>query len=117
MASRLFSPIELRGLSVANRITVAPMCQYSATDGVVGDWHLAHQPDGFTADQLALGWLLGQYRFTRYAGSQGQGPRLVCPEGADAERALAIAGGEFLTRDLIHTPGGVALRASDSVAA
>ena len=42
MASRLFSPIELRGLSVANRITVAPMCQYSATDGVVGDWHLAH---------------------------------------------------------------------------
>lgn len=42
MGSRLFSPIEMRGLRVENRITVAPMCQYSATDGVVGDWHLAH---------------------------------------------------------------------------
>lgn len=42
VASRLFSPIELRGISVPNRITVAPMCQYSATEGVVGDWHLVH---------------------------------------------------------------------------
>ena len=69
-----------------------------------GDWHLAGHPQGFDADQLALGWLLGQYRFTRYAGTQGKGPRLVCPEGADADRALAIAAGEFLTRDLINTP-------------
>jgi len=42
MASTLFSPIKLRGLDIPNRIVVAPMCQYSATDGVVGDWHLAH---------------------------------------------------------------------------
>ncbi|MHA1190166.1 MAG: NADH:flavin oxidoreductase/NADH oxidase [Alphaproteobacteria bacterium] len=42
MASTLFSPISLRGLSIPNRITVSPMCQYSAVDGVVGDWHLAH---------------------------------------------------------------------------
>ncbi len=42
MASTLFSPIALRGLTIPNRITVSPMCQYSATGGVVGDWHLAH---------------------------------------------------------------------------
>lgn len=42
MASRLFSPFSLRGVTVPNRIAVAPMCQYSATDGVPGDWHLVH---------------------------------------------------------------------------
>ncbi|TJZ85108.1 leucyl aminopeptidase family protein [Paracoccus hibiscisoli] len=70
----------------------------------VGDWHLAALPDGLDPDQLALGWLLGQYRFTRYKGAPVQGPRLVCPQGVDADRLLAIAGGEFLTRDLINTP-------------
>ncbi|MFV2054713.1 NADH:flavin oxidoreductase/NADH oxidase [Aliiroseovarius sp. YM-037] len=42
MASTLFTPIAMRGLTIPNRITVSPMCQYSATDGVVGDWHFAH---------------------------------------------------------------------------
>ena len=41
-SSELFRPLTLRGLTLANRIVVAPMCQYSATDGVVGDWHLMH---------------------------------------------------------------------------
>ena len=69
-----------------------------------GDWRLAALPDGLDPDRLALGWLLGQYRFTRYKGAPSQGPRLVCPEGVDAARLRAIAGGEFLTRDLINTP-------------
>ena len=38
----LFSPIELGGLHFANRIAVAPMCQYSADDGSATDWHLQH---------------------------------------------------------------------------
>ena len=42
MAAVLFSPLVLRGLTLPNRITVAPMCQYMATDGVPGDWHLVH---------------------------------------------------------------------------
>ncbi len=42
MASTLFSPITLRGLTIPNRITVAPMCQYSAKDGVPQDWHMVH---------------------------------------------------------------------------
>jgi len=42
MPSVLFSPIKLADLTVANRIVVAPMCQYSANDGVGSDWHITH---------------------------------------------------------------------------
>lgn len=42
MESRLFAPLKLGGLTLPNRIVIAPMCQYSATDGVIGDWHLMH---------------------------------------------------------------------------
>jgi len=40
--SALFSPITLRGLALANRIMVAPMCQYSADNGEANDWHFTH---------------------------------------------------------------------------
>jgi NADPH2 dehydrogenase len=40
--SALFSPITLRGLTLANRIMVAPMCQYSADHGEATDWHFTH---------------------------------------------------------------------------
>ena len=40
--SVLFSPIELRGLTLPNRLVVSPMCQYSADDGVATDWHFTH---------------------------------------------------------------------------
>ena len=42
MTSRLFAPIETGGMTFANRIAVAPMCQYSADDGSATDWHLQH---------------------------------------------------------------------------
>ena len=42
MTSRLFTPIEIGGLSFRNRIAVAPMCQYSADDGSATDWHMGH---------------------------------------------------------------------------
>ncbi len=38
----LFAPLTLRSLTLANRIVVSPMCQYSAVDGAVGEWHLVH---------------------------------------------------------------------------
>ena len=38
----LFEPIELREVKARNRIVVSPMCQYSAQDGHVTDWHLVH---------------------------------------------------------------------------
>ena len=40
--SLLFTPIELGGLTARNRLWVAPMCQYSAADGVPNDWHHVH---------------------------------------------------------------------------
>src|SRR5882672_4657259 len=42
MTRPLFQPIQLRGLTLENRIMVSPMCQYSAVDGSMTDWHLAH---------------------------------------------------------------------------
>ncbi len=42
MTSALFSPIELRGLTLPNRIVVSPMCQYNSVDGSANDWHLMH---------------------------------------------------------------------------
>jgi 2,4-dienoyl-CoA reductase-like NADH-dependent reductase (Old Yellow Enzyme family) len=40
--SLLLSPYTLRGVTARNRVWVAPMCQYSAVDGMPGDWHLVH---------------------------------------------------------------------------
>jgi len=40
--SLLFEPIRLRDLVVRNRVWVSPMCQYSSTDGLPGQWHLVH---------------------------------------------------------------------------
>jgi 2,4-dienoyl-CoA reductase-like NADH-dependent reductase (Old Yellow Enzyme family) len=37
---QLFRPITFRSITARNRITVSPMCQYSATDGLPDDWHL-----------------------------------------------------------------------------
>ena len=49
MTSALFQAIAFRELRLPNRIMVSPMCQYSATNGNAGDWHLIH------LGQLALG--------------------------------------------------------------
>src|SRR5258706_87220 len=62
MTSPLFEPIRLRGLTLENRIMVSPMCQYSAVDGSMTDWHFAH-----------LGMLANS------------GPALLCLEVTDVE--------------------------------
>ncbi len=38
----LFSPYDIRGVRLKNRVVISPMCQYSAVDGMAGDWHFAH---------------------------------------------------------------------------
>ncbi|MFT4051275.1 MAG: NADH:flavin oxidoreductase/NADH oxidase [Microbacterium sp.] len=40
--SLMFTPIDLGGITARNRLWVAPMCQYSAQDGVPNDWHHVH---------------------------------------------------------------------------
>lgn len=42
MTSPLFTPLTLRNFEFPNRVWVSPMCQYSAIEGVVGDWHQNH---------------------------------------------------------------------------
>jgi 2,4-dienoyl-CoA reductase-like NADH-dependent reductase (Old Yellow Enzyme family) len=42
MQTPLFTPIQVGGITLPNRIAVSPMCQYSADDGSMNDWHLAH---------------------------------------------------------------------------
>lgn len=42
MMPRLFQPLKLRGLTLPNRIVISPMCQYSADDGQMNEWHMAH---------------------------------------------------------------------------
>ena len=38
----LFSLLQIKGITLKNRIVMSPMCQYSATDGFVDDWHFVH---------------------------------------------------------------------------
>jgi len=40
--SNLFDPITVGNISIKNRVWVSPMCQYSAVDGVMQDWHAIH---------------------------------------------------------------------------
>src|SRR5471030_2104642 len=42
MAAQLFTPVELGGVTLPNRIVVSPMCQYSAVDGSAQPWHQVH---------------------------------------------------------------------------
>jgi 2,4-dienoyl-CoA reductase-like NADH-dependent reductase (Old Yellow Enzyme family) len=41
-SSRLFEPMNIRGVRLRNRVVVSPMAQYSAVDGFVTDFHFAH---------------------------------------------------------------------------
>lgn len=45
----LFAPMQLRSVTLRNRIGVSPMCQYSSVDGFANDWHVVH------LGQFALG--------------------------------------------------------------
>src|SRR5450755_908829 len=38
----LMTPLEIREITLRNRIAVSPMCQYSSEDGFANDWHLVH---------------------------------------------------------------------------
>lgn len=44
METKLFSPYQLRDVTLKNRIVMAPMCMYSCEkeDGIVTDWHYTH---------------------------------------------------------------------------
>jgi leucyl aminopeptidase len=69
-----------------------------------GTWRLDGMLPEREARELALGWLLEGYRFSRYKDQSAPRARLVTPEGVDAQRIETLAQAEFLARDLINTP-------------
>ena len=76
--STLFTPIALGPLELANRITIAPMCQYSSDNGLANDWHMIH------LGHLALS---GAAMLTLEATA-------VSPEGRISGRDLGLWSGE-----------------------
>ncbi len=70
-----------------------------------GNWHLVGNLDPAARDEAALGWLLAQYKFDRYRKPK-ETPKamLKAPDDVDVIRILAMADGEYLTRNLINTP-------------
>ncbi len=71
-----------------------------------GAWHLAGDMTEAQAEEAALGFLLASYRFDRYRpnATPPQLAQIKAPNPARAPVLLAMARGEFLTRDLINTP-------------
>jgi leucyl aminopeptidase len=68
-----------------------------------GRYVLQTQPDMSPTD-LALGWALGSYAFTRYKKPKRAPATLVWPDKADRSEVERIARGVFLARDMINTP-------------
>ena len=69
-----------------------------------GDYAIVSDHSSTFLEEQALGWLLSQYSFDRYASRPAHKAQLVCPDGLDSARLEIIANGEALTRDLINTP-------------
>ncbi|MFZ9199119.1 MAG: leucyl aminopeptidase family protein [Paracoccaceae bacterium] len=71
-----------------------------------GAWHLEGDLTQAEREEAALAFLLQSHRFDRYRPSKpvSEPALLKAPKGVDATRLLAMAEGEFLTRDLINTP-------------
>jgi 2,4-dienoyl-CoA reductase-like NADH-dependent reductase (Old Yellow Enzyme family) len=78
----LFDRIRLREVEARNRIVISPMCQYSALDGAVTDWHLVH---------------LGKF-------AQG-GAGIVFVEATAVEKRGRITHGDTGIWDDSHIPG------------
>jgi leucyl aminopeptidase len=68
-----------------------------------GDYRIAQAPAGLAADQIALAFALGTYRFDRYRKSGGPPPRLAV-KGVDVAEVRQQAHACALARDMINTP-------------
>ena len=121
-------PAATRALAAAQRFTAKPNSHILVPqdDGIavvagVADpaapWALAklaetlpegsYRLDGAEVGANALGWLLGQYRFTRYRKAEDAGPRvLLTRDVAHRDEMLRIAAATALVRDLVNTGAG-----------
>jgi leucyl aminopeptidase len=69
-----------------------------------GTYQLAGERSADAEEALALGFLMGGYRFTRYTGKSPEGVELVLTDAARRKRVEAIAAAWRLGRDLVNTP-------------
>ena len=70
------------------------------------DYKLATLPEDWRFGDVAIGWMDGAYRFTRFKGSDYAPPRLLVPEDEDAPALSRIGVAVDLLRDLVNTPAG-----------
>jgi leucyl aminopeptidase len=68
-----------------------------------GVYRIAEKPETVSADQAALAFALGSYRFDRYKTRDGERPRLLA-EGADVAEVRQVAHACALARDMVNTP-------------
>jgi leucyl aminopeptidase len=68
-----------------------------------GTYRIARAPEGMAADQIALAFALGSYRFDRYKTHGGERARLVA-EGIDVAEVRQVAHACALARDMVNTP-------------
>lgn len=117
----LFEPLQLRDITLRNRIAVSPMCQYSATGGFANDWHLVHlgsravggagliiaeatavSPEGrITPDDLGI-WqdahIAGLQRITEFLEAHGAVPGIqLAHAGRKASHQSPWKGGAAIT--------------------
>ena len=104
----LFTPITLRGITLKHRIVISPMCQYSAEDGLVTDWHFVHLGKFAQGGAGGPGGVAGEARrvlLQELLQLLLQGPVLAAGQHQGAEPALArlLAGqGQLQRRPAAH---------------
>jgi leucyl aminopeptidase len=69
-----------------------------------GIYKIARAPEGMTADQIAVAFALGSYKFDRYKAHLGERARLVAGEGVDVAEVRQVAHACALARDMVNTP-------------
>jgi len=131
-APNLFEPLKLRGLTLQNRIMLSPLCQYSAENGKLTDWHVTHlggiiqrgpgiatveatsvTPEGRITPQDSGLWTDDQMepleRIVDFAHSQGQ--KIMIQLGHAGRKASTVApwlaGGDEATEELGGWPSHV----------
>jgi len=68
-----------------------------------GTYRIARAPTGLAAEQIALAFALGSYRFDRYKAHGAERARLLA-EGVDVAEVRQVAHACALARDMVNTP-------------
>ena len=77
---------------------------HAANSLPAGTYHLETDLKGEALEEAAFGWLLSNYRFSRYSNQKPAEAKLKSPSGIDVDKIEIMVAGEVLTRDLINTP-------------